>query len=215
MSRRPPFVAPALVAAAVACAFCVTLLRSPARANAPRILLQYGARPRGDDVVGQKMPPLRFDRWLNTPGNQPLDPAGKVTLYRWWTDGCAHCEKTLPAVEKLRQKYGARGLRVVAVYHPKPPRDVSDRLVLRGAEDFGYQGPVALDLDWSQLRKFYLSTGERPATSASFLVDGDGVIRLAHPGPRFYPSNDPADAQEDADYRRIEAEVEKLLKPAK
>jgi hypothetical protein len=88
-------------------------------------------------------------------------------------------------------------------------------MACRAAKGFGYEGPVAVDRDWAQLRKFYLSTGDRPATSASFLVDRDGVIRLAHPGPRFYPSTDPADAQEGADYRRIEAEVERLLKQSK
>lgn len=169
------------------------------------------AAPGGDDVVGQKMPPLAFDRWLNTDGNRPLDPAGKVTLYRWWTNGCPHCEKTLPAVEALRRKYGPRGLRVVAVYHAKPPRDVRDEQVVAAAEALGYAGPVAVDLDWSELKKFYLDTGDRPATSASFLVDRGGVIRLVHPGPRFYPSSDPAEAGEDADFRRVEAAVKRLL----
>ena len=157
------------------------------------------------------MPPLAFDRWLNTAGGRPLDTGGHVTLYRWWTVGCEHCEKTLPAVEALRRKYGPKGLRVVAVCHPKPPGEVDDSVVLAAAKRMGYGGAVALDLDWSELKKFYLDTGERPATSASFLVDRDGVIRLVHPGPRFYPSDDPADRSENADYCRVEEAVERLL----
>ena len=226
MSKREPFAAPALAAAFICFSLCVAVVRSGARASGPCIVCQSCLRPstlvltaagsrgvrEGQDVVGQKMPPLDFDRWLNTKNDKPLDTAGHVTLYRWWTDGCPHCEKTLPAVEKLRQKYGARGLRVVAVYHPKPPRDVSDELVRGAAKGFGYGGPVALDLDWSELKKFYLSTGERSATSASFVVDREGAIRLAHPGPRFYPSDDPADAKEDADYRAIEKAIDTLLR---
>src|SRR5688500_10942552 len=155
----------------------------------------------GQDVVGKPMPPLEFDRWPNRDGaNGGRDAAGQVTLYRWWTDGCPHCEKTLPAVETLRKRYGPRGLRVVAVYHPKPPRPVSDEHVLRAAEALGYHGAVALDADWSELKKFYLDTGRRAATSASFLVAPDGVIRFAHPGPRFHPSHDPAEATENRDY---------------
>ena len=169
----------------------------------------------GQDVVGQKMPSLQFDRWLNTQDRKPVEPAGRITLYRWWTDGCEHCEKTLPAVERLRQKFGAKGLQVVAVYHPKPPRAVTDRHVLDAARRLGYSGAVAVDLDWSELKKFYLSTGERRATSASFLVGADGVIRFVHPGPRLYPSDDPAEAQEDGDYRLLETAIVKLVAAAK
>jgi hypothetical protein len=35
-----------------------------------------------------------------------------------------YCQATSPAVETLRKKYADRGLKVVAVYHPKPPRSV-------------------------------------------------------------------------------------------
>jgi thiol-disulfide isomerase/thioredoxin len=167
----------------------------------------------GQDVVGTKMPALHFDRWINTDGNRPLDTSGKVTLYRWWTDGCEHCEKTLPAVEALRKKYGPKGLRVVAVYHPKPPGEVKDANVRAAAAAIGYDGAIALDLDWSELRKFYLDGAPRDATSASFLVDREGVIRFAHPGPRFYPSDDPADAKENEDYRKVEEAVRALVDP--
>jgi thiol-disulfide isomerase/thioredoxin len=156
------------------------------------------------------MPALDFERWVVGGASKPDVPA-KATLYRWWTDGCPHCEKTLPAVEALRKQYGDRGLRVVAVYHPKPVRDVSDADVRAAAQRMGYGGAVALDQDWSELKKFYLDTGDRPATSASFLVDADGVIRLVHPGPRFYPSGDSARAKEDADYRRIDAAIRGLV----
>lgn len=165
----------------------------------------------GQDVVGTTLPPLEFDRWLGTSDGKPPDTAAEVTLYRWWTDGCAHCEKTLPAIEQLRAKYGPRGLHVVAVYHPKPPRDVNDVDVLAAAKTFGYDGVVAIDQDWSELKKFYLSTGKRVATSAAFVIDRKGVIRFVHPGPRFHPSNDAAAAKEDADYRLVEQAVNVLL----
>ena len=164
------------------------------------------------DLVGSKMPPLVFERWVDAAGCDAPDPAVRATLYRWWTDGCPHCEKTLPAVEALRKKYEAKGLRVVAVYHPKPVRGVSDADVRAAAKRMGYGGAIALDQDWSELKKFYLDTGDRPATSASFLVDAGGVIRLVHPGPRFFPSDDPARAKEGADYRRIEAAIGQVVR---
>jgi thiol-disulfide isomerase/thioredoxin len=222
MNRRLHLVVvPVWIAALVGVAMSTVVTHSRANAARPPIVLQYGERPPwlvaalaaadGQDVVGRTMPPLHFDRWVNTDGGKPIETAGKVTLYRWWTDGCAHCEKTLPAVEALRQKYGPRGLQVVAVYHPKPPRDVSDADVKAWAKGMGYAGPIALDLNWSELKRFYLDKARRNATSASFLVDRDGVIRFAHPGPRFDPSDDPADARENADYRRVEDVVRDCL----
>ena len=165
------------------------------------------------DVVGQKMPTLSFERWINTDGSKPLGTAGTVTLYRWWTDGCEHCEKTLPAIEALRKNYGPKGLVVVAVYHPKPPHDVKDAGVRDAAKAMGYDGPVALDLDWSELKKFYLDTARRDFTSASFLVDRKGVIRHAHPGPRINPSTEPHESRENEAFRRMEQAVKELLTP--
>lgn len=167
----------------------------------------------GQDVVGRKMPPLAFDRWVVAEGQERPETAGKVVLYRWWTDGCPHCEKTLPAVEALRKKYP--GLVVVAVYHPKPPREVKDADVRAAAARMGYGGPIAVDGDWSELRKFYLDTGERAATSASFVVDRAGVIRFVHPGPRFYPSDDPSEAGENSDYLKLEETVRKLTEESR
>lgn len=166
----------------------------------------------GQDLVGGTMPPLAFERWVDGGGDAAPAPAPRATLYRWWTDGCPHCEKTLPAVEALRKKYESKGLRVVAVYHPKPVREVNDAEVRAAAKRMGYGGAIALDRDWSELKKFYLDTGDRPATSASFLVDAGGVIRLVHPGPRFFPSDDPARAKEGADYRRIEAAIGQAMR---
>ena len=167
--------------------------------------------PRSDgDVIGAKLPATAFKHWLNTEGNRP--PAGgSVTLYRWWTDTCPFCAASLPAVERLRAKYGPRGLRVVAVYHPKPPREVADEAVLAAAKRIGYAGPVAVDADWSVLKALWLSTGRRAATSASFLVDADGVVRYVHPGPDFFPSDRPDEARQDADYRDLERAIEAPL----
>ena len=63
----------------------------------------------------------------------------------------------------------------------------------------------------AELRRLWLSTGGRDATSVSFLVDREGVIRYVHPGPDFFPSSDPAEARQDADYRDVEQAIQALL----
>jgi thiol-disulfide isomerase/thioredoxin len=168
----------------------------------------------GQDLVGKAMPVMQFDRWLNTAGDRPPELKGAVTLYRWWTDTCPFCAKTLPAIEQLRREFGPRGLKVVAVYHPKPPGDVADAKVLAAARRIGWDGAIAVDSHWDALRAVWLSTGQRRATSVSFLVDSHGVIRFVHPGVQYFPSPDPEAARENADYLLLRRAIDKLLPAA-
>jgi hypothetical protein len=75
----------------------------------------------------------------------------------------------------------------------------------------GYGGAIAVDESWSQLEKFYLSTGDRGATSITVLVDELGTIRFLHPGPDLFPSTLPTEARQNADYRLLEGAVDALL----
>ena len=194
---------------AVAAAITLLGTADPKESDPPTVPPSRG----GADLVGKEFPDLTFDRWVNTEKGRP--PAGRaVTLYRWWTNTCPYCAESLPAFEKLRRAYEEKGLRVVAVYHPKPPREVSDEQMRKSAALTGYRGIIALDQDWSELKRLWLSTGERRATSASFLVDARGVIRFVHPGPSLYPSDDPDAKQEDDDYRTLERAVRALLAEA-
>ncbi len=135
----------------------------------------------------------------------------RVTLYRWWTDGCPHCHASLPAIDALRQRYEHDGLRVVGVYHPKPPRAVDDAAIRAAAESHGYHGDIAVDEDWSILREAYLRWAEREATSISLLVDERGIIRFVHPGPDVFPSAEAENAVADGDFNLLEDAVRGVL----
>ena len=84
--------------------------------------------------------------------------------------------------------------------------------MLKEASRFGYEGIITVDEDWSALEKAYLSSGRRRATSVTFLVDGDGVVRFLHPGPIYFPSDDPEFARENADYLLLERAVQALVR---
>jgi len=168
----------------------------------------------GQDLIGTRFPDVAFDRWLrrddaSAAGSPALEV--KATLYRWWTDACPFCEASMPAIEQLRRDYAEHGLRVIGVYHPKPPRPAPDEGILAAAERLGYSGEVAVDEDWSALRRAYLSGADRSATSVAFLVDAEGTIRFVHPGPQFFPSDDPESAQENEDFRLVEQAVRSIL----
>src|SRR5829696_5476749 len=198
------------LALSVLAAVVLTHAMAQTPSTAPSTPADVPASRGGQDLVGTKWPDLAFDRWITSDG-EPVKAKGSVTLYRWWTNTCPYCESSLPALEKLREKYGEAGLQVVAVYHPKPPREVSDHTVREAAKRIGFNGPLAVDADWSELKRLYLSTGRRGATSASFVVDRTGVIRFVHPGPDLFPSDDPLNAQQDRDYRALEKAVQVLL----
>ena len=165
----------------------------------------------GQDLLHTRFPKLPLDRWLPSDDARANRPKPKATLYRWWTDTCPHCEASLPAVETLRREYEARGLRVVAIYHPKPPRQVEDEAVLAAARRLGYGGQIAVDEDWSALKAAYLDSGRRGATSVTFLVDDRGIVRFVHPGPVYFPSTEPGKTTENRDYERLKQAVEVLL----
>ena len=179
------------------------------RSDVPSKIETLDARRGGQDLLGTRFRKPAFDRWLDGATDRGAPGA---TLYRWWTDTCPYCRASLPAIETLRREYGPKGLDVVGVYHPKPPRAVDDDLVRRTARQFGFGGRIAIDDDWSALTHAYLSTGDRRATSVTFLVDADGIIRFLHPGPVFFRSDDPEFTIENDDYSKLESAITTVLR---
>lgn len=160
----------------------------------------------GQDCVGAPAPPLRLQHWLNSPPLEMTSLRGKVVLVRWWTDTCPFCAATAPALRELRQKYGSRGFVVIGVFHPKPAGDPSLDRMCRAAERLGFAFPVALDADWSALRRWWLDAGERDYTSVSFLIDKRGVIRYVQPGGEYHQL---AAGQDAAGHQACSATIKK------
>lgn len=65
--------------------------------------------------------------------------------------------------------------------------------------------------NWKTVRSWWLDGNRTAATSASFVIDGDGRIVHIHPGPMFYPSGAPADAEYDRDFRAIREAILEAL----
>ncbi len=165
----------------------------------------YSDPDSGAELIGKPAPAWTFDRWLRSKPLTLESLRGKVVLVRWWTEGCHYCRSTLPALETLRSRDAERGLVVIGVYHPKPPHAVSDRHILGVANQLGFKGPIAVDGEWRTLERYWLDGNpERNWTSVSFLIDRDGTIRWVHGGGEYYPSDDPAHASCDIDYRGLE-----------
>jgi hypothetical protein len=128
-------------------------------------------------------------RWVDG----PPPASGRPRLVRWWTQGCELCLDSAPALARLSTKAD-----VVAVYHPKPPRDVDAGQVRAWAKEIGMPGTLAIDRDWTLLDR-WKPPRERAYTSLTFLFDPRGKLSYVHPGGRI-TSEDEADLS-----RRIDA----------
>lgn len=167
----------------------------------------------GDDLLGMEAPSLEDLRWIDRDPIRLEDLRGKTVLLRWWTTGCSLCTNSAPALRELEERYRAKGLVVLAIYHPKPgPRAVDDETVKKGAADLGLPFPLAADAEWKALRRWWLDRPGRSFTSVSFLLDREGKIRFVHPGGEFHRSEDPKHARCARDFADLEAAVERLVR---
>lgn len=163
------------------------------------------------ELLGQPARAWTFDRWVDSAPLTLASLRGKVVLVRWFNTGCRYCGNTLPSLEVLRTRYAAQGLVVVGVFHPKPIRHVSDAFVRRTARKLGFNGPLAVDEEWTTLNRWWLANHpDRNWTSVSFLIDRDGIVRWAQGGGEYHPSQDPRHAACDASYAELERTIRRL-----
>jgi thiol-disulfide isomerase/thioredoxin len=162
----------------------------------------------GRERIGAAAPAWALDGWLQGSG----EPAGKVTLVRFFTNTCLYCARSMPAFQSLHEKYGPRGLQVLGFYHPKPlGANRSRESVQKMLEAWGATFPIGLDTQWKTLRAFWLDGPPRGATSASFLIDRRGTIRWLHPGPELHPGDDPGHEACRRAFEILERAIERLL----
>lgn len=165
----------------------------------------------GVEMLGHPAPAWTFTRWIGPPQSL-AGLRGKVVLLRWWTEGCHFCAATLPGLESLRRAHADDGLVVIGVFHPKPPREVSDRRIVALAKRLGFTGRIAVDREWATLERYWLTDRpERSWTSVSFLVDRQGDIRWVHGGGEYHRGDDPAHARCAAQYAELESTLAQVL----
>ena len=169
------------------------------------------AEPPEGDVVGKPAPAWAELRWLGMP--LKLEALrGKAVLIRWWSNECPLCRSTLPGLGRLYEEHEKDGLVVVGVYHPKPePRPVSEAEVKKFADNLGIRFPVAIDADWTVLKRYWLTGRKRAFTSVSFLIDRKGIIRWVHRGGEFHESRDPDHKNCDAAWQDLQRVLKRVL----
>ncbi|HEX3766013.1 MAG TPA: redoxin domain-containing protein [Kofleriaceae bacterium] len=155
-------------------------------------------------VIDQPAPPWQVAQWFNSPPLSLESLRGKVVFVRWFTDpSCPFCSGTAPTLRALHEHYADKGLAVIGMYHHKEDTPLDPVQVEGWVKHYGYQFPVAIDKDWTTLKRWWLRDHDRSYTSVSFLIDKAGVVRRVHLGGLIAP--------EGEDITAIRADVERLL----
>jgi thiol-disulfide isomerase/thioredoxin len=138
----------------------------------------------GADLLGKRLPDWGGDlRFVDAPVHRkPSDFRGRALVIRFWTNKCEFCAASAPVLADWAERYRDRGLVVLAIYHPKPPRAIADREVRATAKRLGIPGVLAVDEKWSALDRLWLRGQDRAFTSATLLVDREGIVRAVHRG---------------------------------
>ena len=178
------------------------------------------ARPgpigRGDDadaktLIGRRPPALPAIRWLDGETRSLASLAGRVVLIRSFTNACPYCVTSMPALESIHRNYGGRGLVVLGVYHPKPPRPVAPEDVARLALSLSATFPIGLDADWRLVEEWWLERTAGDWTSVTWILDRDGRLRYVHPGGEYHAEGGPDHDRCRDDEREIRQIIDRLL----
>lgn len=100
------------------------------------------------------------------------DHRGKVVLLDFWASWCGPCRQSLPALEKLRDEFGAAGFEVIAVNLDQEIQDGLDFL-----KKYPVTYPTVQDAPGRIARLYDVKT-----MPMSYLLDRQGVVRHVHQG---------------------------------
>jgi thiol-disulfide isomerase/thioredoxin len=86
-----------------------------------------------------------ISRWLNSGALTSSSLSGKVVAVDFYTSGCGNCRAAIPHVEKLYEKYKARGFVVVGIHTPEEEYERNIDYVRSTIKELGITYPVAID----------------------------------------------------------------------
>ncbi len=137
--------------------------------------------------VGDTLPELST---FGLEGKLPDDLKGKVVLLDFWASWCGPCKESFPVMDELQQKYGAKGLVILAV-------NVDENVA--AMKDFLKDHPVQFNILHDATKKL-VGAANIASMPTSFLIGKDGKVVAIHKG---FHGKDTA--------KEYVAEVEKLL----
>jgi thiol-disulfide isomerase/thioredoxin len=119
-----------------------------------------------------------IDRWSNGSVNSIKDFKGKTILLDFWTYTCIYCLRTIPTVNKIKEKYQDKGLEIISIHSAE----------YEFAKDIANIEKAITELN---LNKYLIGFDIKNKTWESYgnsywpkhiFVDKQGFIRYEHPG---------------------------------
>jgi len=142
--------------------------------------------------AASNLPPLRADRWVNSPPLTAEGLRGKVVLVDFWEYTCVNWIRTSPYVKEWRRVYAPLGLIIIGVHAPEFEFGKHASNIDRGIRDHGLTYPIAIDNDFVIWRAF-----GNDAWPAKYLFDDRGRLVRRWIG--------------EGSYDEIEREIRRLL----
>ncbi len=119
--------------------------------------------------VGDALPDLST---FGLEGKLPDELKGKVVVLDFWASWCGPCKESFPVMEDLHQKYGAKGLVVLAV-------NVDEDAA--AMKDFLKSHPASFTIVRDAGKKL-VSTVNIASMPTSFVIGTDGKVASVHKG---------------------------------
>ena len=114
---------------------------------------------------------------------------GEVVYLDFWASWCLPCKKSFPWMERMQQRYGEQGFKIVAVNLDKD-KALADEFLKQNDVSF----TVAFDASGSSASKYKLR-----GMPSSYLIGRDGKVHASHIGFR------------DKDKDKLEQAIKTLL----
>jgi thiol-disulfide isomerase/thioredoxin len=143
-------------------------------------LITVAGRPAAPEFTG-------LVGWLNSPPLTISGLKGQVVLIDFWTYSCVNCVRTLPHLQALQAKYGAKGLTIIGMHSPEFDFEMSQPNVAAAVKRLNVTWPVALDshmATWNAYSNQYWP--------AEYLVDQQGRVAYFHAGEGNYDATERA-----------------------
>ncbi len=102
------------------------------------------------------------------------DPKARLTYVDFWASWCGPCRKSFPWMNQMQARYGAKGLRIVAINVDAKTADAE-----RFLQDVPARFEVALDPQGDSARRYELK-----GMPTSLLIDAAGRVVAIHQGFR-------------------------------
>jgi hypothetical protein len=121
--------------------------------------------------AASSLPPLRAERWVNSPPLTSDGLRGKVVLVDFWEYTCVNWIRTSPYVKAWNRVYAPFGLVVIGVHAPEFEFGKDAGNIDGGIRDHELTYPIAIDNDYAIWRAF-----GNDAWPAKYLFDDRGRL---------------------------------------